>query len=178
MTDLRSGILAEFDAGGPMAAAARRLHEDGFRVVGFTPYEVPGLADALGAGRTRLPRITLCAALAGALFAYAVQWYTNAFDYPLPVGGRPPHAALAFVPIVFETAVLFACCTGFVALFLLLGLPRLRHPVSEIDGFERASVDRFWVGVSRDDPRFDAERIAALLDACGPIRIVTVEPRP
>ncbi len=37
------------------------------------------------------------------------------------------------------------------------GLPRLYHPIFEVDGFERASVDRFWLGVDASDPRFDDE---------------------
>jgi hypothetical protein len=53
-------------------------------------------------------------------------------------------------------------------------MPRYWHPVSEIEGFERATVDRFWVGVSRDDPRYDQDQIARTLASEGPLRIVTL----
>ena len=178
MRDLRAGILAEFEASEPMAEVARQLHADGFsRVVTFTPYPIRGLPEALGMGRTRLPLITLVAGLTGAVFAYWLQWYTNAVNYPLDVGGRPPHAIPAFVLITFETTVLFAACAGFVSLFFLLGLPRLWHPVSEIDGFERATIDRFWVGVPSDDPAFDEDRVSRTLEAAGPLRVVHLEAR-
>jgi hypothetical protein len=176
MKSVRAGILAEFDASEPMAAAATRLRAEGFEsIVTFTPYEIPGLAETLGMGRTLLPRITLIGGLTGAAFAYWLQWYTAAVSYPLNAGARPAHAPLAFLLITFETTVLFASCAGFFGVFFLLGMPQLWHPVSEIEGFERSTIDRFWVGVSRDDPRFDAERITRAIAAECPLRIVTLE---
>jgi Protein of unknown function (DUF3341) len=98
-----------------------------------------------------------------------VQWWCNAYDYPLDVGGRPLHSAPAFIPITFESAVLAASLTGFFAMIVLSGLPRLHHPVFGIDGFERASVDRFWIGVERADPCFD-ETVREELSAAGALR--------
>jgi hypothetical protein len=159
-----------------MAAAAERLYQQGFRsVITFTPYEIPHLAEKIGLGRTKLPLITLIAGLAGAVFAYWLQWYTAVVSYPLDAGARPAHAAPAFILITFETTVLFASCAGFFGLFFLLGMPRLWHPVSEIEGFERATVDRFWVGVPLDDPQFDAERVTRVIADQRPLRIVRVE---
>ena len=42
-------------------------------------------------------------------------------------------------------------------------------PIFEVDGFERASVDRFWIGVDASDPRFD-ERVGEVLEASGALR--------
>jgi hypothetical protein len=177
MTDIEAGVLGEFDVGERMAAAARRLVDAGYdRIVTFSPFQIPHLDRTLRVGRTRLPFISLCAGLAGAAFAYWLQWYTAAVSYPLNAGGRPAHAAPAFILITFETAVLMASCMGFFAIFYLLGMPRYWHPVSEIEGFERATVDRFWVGVSRDDPRYDEQEIARTLEDEHPLRIVTLEP--
>ena len=39
----------------------------------------------------------------------------------------------------------------------------------EVNGFERASVDRFWIGVEADDPRFD-DRVREELEAAGALR--------
>ena len=91
-------------------------------------------------------------ALAGGAGAYFIQWYLNAYDYPLNVGGRPPHAAPAFVPITFETTVLVAALSGFVIFLALSRLLRLYHPVFEVEGFERASIDQFWLGIDARDP--------------------------
>lgn len=107
----------------------------------------------------------LVAALTGGGLGYLVQWWCNAVDFPIDVGSRPLDSAPAFIPITFESAVLAASVVGFVALLGTCGLPRLSHPLFEVEGFDRASVDRFWIGVDADDPRFDdgvAERLASL----------------
>jgi hypothetical protein len=161
-------VLAEFDSADLLARADARLRSLGYRRIhSFSPYpvdvEAPGdlerLDDAApGSARapvTRVPRRMLVGGIAGAALGYFVQWWCNARDYPLDVGGRPLHAAPAFVPIAFESAILAASLTGFVALVRIAGLPRLHHPICEIPDFERAAVDRFWLGVERSDPRFD-----------------------
>ena len=40
-------------------------------------------------------------------------------------------------------------------LFVMLRLPRLAHPVFDVEGFERASIDRFYAAVDQLDPKFD-----------------------
>jgi len=58
-----------------------------------------------------------------------------------------------------------------------LRLPSLWHPVFEVDGFERASADRFWVQVGRDDPLFERQRTTADLASLGAIRVAPVPER-
>jgi hypothetical protein len=175
MKRLENALLAEFDSAEPMITAAERLHDDGLHVTTFSPHEIPHLAKKLGRGRTKLPMVVLIAGISGAAFAYWLQWYTVAVNYPLIVGARPPHSVPPFILITFETTVLLASCVGFVALFISLGLPRLWEPVAEIDGFERSTIDRFWVAVSRDDPHFDERRVGEALNACDPLRVVRLE---
>jgi hypothetical protein len=104
-----------------------------------------------------------------------VQWWCNAHNYPINVGGRPLNSAPAFIPITFESAVLAASLVGFFAMLALCGLPRLSHPVFEIAGFDRASVDRFWVGIDDSDPRFD-EAVIGDLSRLGALRCERVVP--
>ncbi|MGE0449393.1 MAG: DUF3341 domain-containing protein [Vicinamibacterales bacterium] len=178
MRDVRTGVLGEFETPRRMTEAAVHLYDAGFRsVVTYTPYEVPGLAERIGLGRTRVPAVMLIAGIAGAVFGYWLQWHTSVIAYPLNVGGRPMHAAPAFLVITFESSVLCAACAGFIGFFLFTGLPRLWHPLSEIAGFERATIDRFWVGVPLDDPRSDGDRVSQALAVYEPLRIVTVELR-
>lgn len=172
-SELRVGVLAEFDSADAMVDAVRRLRADGWRAVdAFAPWDVGGLDDALALPR---PRLTLVAAAAGALgaaLAYWVQWYTNAVAYPLNAGGRPPHAVPAFIPSTFETMGLFAAVAVVLALLVALRLPRLGHPLFTVGGFEAASVDRYWVGLDADDPRFDPTSATAALRALQPRRVV------
>src|SRR5207302_504351 len=46
--------------------------------------------------------------VAGAVTAYAVQWFANVHSYALNIGGRPSHAVLAFMYPTLEGAMLFA----------------------------------------------------------------------
>jgi hypothetical protein len=157
-----SGVLAEFASEDAVVAAWEELARAGYvRVTTFTPYAVRRLVGP--PTTTPVLWIMLAAALFGGAGGYALQWWCNARAYPLDVGGRPLHSAIAFIPITFESAVLAASVTGFLAMLVACGLPHLSHPVFEIDGFERASVDRFWIGVYDTDPRFDDGVSEALL---------------
>ena len=89
----------------------------------------------------------MASAALGCAVAFAILWWTSAYDYPLDVGGRPLNSPPADVPILFETTVLFGSLTAFLAVLFLSGLPRLHRPVFEVEGIESASIDRFWIGV-------------------------------
>ena len=67
--------------------------------------------------------------------------------------------------------VLFAGVAAFVLFFWTCRLPRLAHPLFRVAGFESASVDRFWLGVSADDARFDVDRTESELRRLGATRI-------
>jgi hypothetical protein len=118
----------------------------------------------------------LGAALAGGGGAYLLQWWINVFAHPLDVGGRPDHAAPAFVPITFEMAVLIGAASAVIAAVVLGGMPRLWDPVFEVDGFERATRDRFWLAVADGDPALDHDRDTAALEAAGALRVVWLDP--
>ena len=173
----RPGLIAAFDSAEAAIAAAQQLRADGLRRIElFLPYDVEGASEALEVPRPRtLTRAVLGGGLFGAATGYAIQWYTTVISYPLDVGGRPLHSAPAFVPITFETAVLFGAFAAFFGFFLLARLPRLWQPVFEVPGFERATRDGFWLAVDPSDPRFDPERLRAALVDAGAVRIEALE---
>jgi hypothetical protein len=172
---MKRGLIAEYRCPEALIDSARRLRELGYRDLdAFTPYPVPELDEALQLRRSIVPPIVLVAALCGGGGAYFLQWWMNAYNYPIDVGGRPPHSALAFVPITFEMTVLFAGVAAFVAVFVLGRLTALDHPLFDAAGFDSATVDGFWLGVDSADPRFDHERTAADLAATAPARVEEV----
>ncbi len=165
---MRSGLLAEFDSPDALVRAHDRLRAAGYtRISSWTPYPVRDIVKR--SPESRVPWIMLGAGALGAASGYWVEWWCNARDYPIDVGGRPLDSIPAFIPIAFESGVLAASLAGFLAMLVSCGLPRLHHPMFEVDGFERASVDRFWLGVDRADPCFD-ESVSDALEGAGALR--------
>jgi hypothetical protein len=139
-------VVIEMDSADGIVAAAARLRELGYSSLeAYTPFPIPELDEVLEVPRTKLPWLVLFAGGSGTLFAFLVIWWTNGFDYPIDVGGRPLNSFPTDIPIMFETTVLLASLTAFGAALVLSGLPRLHHRLFEIDGFERTTVDRFWI---------------------------------
>ncbi len=174
---MEAGILAELETPEALIAAARALRARGYRrIEAFTPYPVKGLDAALGQGRSRLSWLILGFGLLGAGAAYLIQLACN-LDYPLDVGGRPLHSAPAFIPITFEMGVLGAALSGVLGFFLWARLPRLHSPLFDVPGFERASLDRFWIGVDERDAGFNPDRVERDLKAFGPLRVARARGR-
>lgn len=172
----RAGVLAEFGTPEEMLAALDELRGAGFsRLDTFTPYPVEGVEERLGLRRSTIPRWAFAAGLTGAALAFLVQWWTNAVDYPINVGGRPLFSGPAWVPITFETTVLCAALATCFALGLKARLTTLWHPVFEVPGFESAQVDRFWVIVGTEDARHRRDAAVAELRRLGAHRVVAVE---
>jgi hypothetical protein len=175
---MRTGLVAEFRTPEEMLHALRGLRARGYTELdAFTPYPVKGAAEALGLGRSKLNWIVFALGISGAGSAYLLEWYCNAYDYPINVGGRPLHSAPAFIPISFEMGVLAAALGGLFLFFLSAGLPELSSPVFDVEGFERASIDRFWAFVDERDPSFYPERAERDLNELGALRVASAGAR-
>lgn len=165
-------LLAEFRTPEQLLEAARQAREAGFRRIdGASPYPVEGLAEALGFRDSRVPLLTLAGGVFGALLGYGMQVFTNR-DFPLNVGGRPLVAPPAFTLITFELMVLFAVLAGIIGMLALNRLPRLNHPLFEVETFRLDAPDAFFLIVFADDPRFDRAR--RFLEGLDPVRIDAV----
>lgn len=174
-----AGLMAEFESTHALVAAARAARDAGLtRVEAYTPFPVPEVEEAMRLPRSPISRFVFAAGVTGALFAYGLQYWIAAVNYPIDVGGTPAHAGPAFIPITFELTVLFGSITAFACLFAFTGLPRLWHPVFEVPGFESATIDRFWLGVDGRDPKFHAATTQRLLVDAGALRVVPLEPPP
>ena len=100
--------------------------------------------------------------------------YTN-FDYPINVGGRPLYALSAFMVVCFELTILFAALAPAIGMLALNGLPRLNHPVFDVEKFHRASRDRFFLCVLASDEKFDPQRTRQYLRAFKPLSVELVK---
>lgn len=168
----RYGLMAEYAAAEQLVAAAGAAHRHGYRRLdGYSPFPVPGLAEALGRRSTPVPWIMLGGGCFGGAAGYLLQWWTSAVDYPLNVGGRPLHSWPAFIPITFELIVLCAVLAGVAGLLLLNGLPQPWHPVFNVPAFRAASRDGFFLCIEAEDAAFDPEATLGFLQQTGPVEI-------
>jgi hypothetical protein len=170
------GLIAEFDNPSDAIAAARRVHEEGYkRIDAFSPYPVEELSEAIGVHRTPMSLIVLIGGLLGGTLGFLMQYYIAVIDYPINVAGKPLYSWPAFIPVTFECTVLGASLFAVFGMLALNGLPEPYHPVFNAPNFALASRDRFFVLVESADPKFDRDRTAEFLRSLGPREVTDVE---
>lgn len=170
------GLMAEFAEPHEIVAAADRAREAGYRVMdAYTPFPIERLAEALGhRSRGRLPKIVLAGGIVGCVGGYLLQYWTSVHVYPMNVAGKPFHSWPAFIPVTFETTVLFAATAAVVGMLMLNGLPRPYHPVFNVPQFGMATRNRFFLCIETGDPKFDREGTRKFLESLRPIGVYDV----
>ncbi len=170
---MAEALWAAFDTPDGLAEATRALRDRRVPFDVFAPYAVNEVVRELperehfGPMRTGwqvLPWVALVAGLLGGLAGYLIQWFANSWAYPQNAGGRPANAVPAFVFNTFESIVLIGSGAVFLALLVVLKLPRLWNPLEAIDGYDRVTDDRFGVLVE-GPPLSDVERLLRGLGA-------------
>jgi hypothetical protein len=170
------GLMAEFASADDLLAAAKRVHEAGYKhAEAYSPFHVDGLAEALGFWRNRVPFFTFLGGLFGGVGGFYLQWYSAVVDYPVNIAGRPLDSWPMFVPVTFEMAVLGAAFAAVISMFAASGLPKLRHPLFAAPEFDLATRNRFFLCLRSDDAAFDVHRSRELLESLHPMRCVEVK---
>ena len=169
------GLMAEFASADALLAAAKRARGAGYaRIEAYSPFPVEGMAEAIGYEKTHVPLATLIGGIVGGLGGFFLQWYSAVIDYPENIGGRPLNSWPEFIPVTFETTVLFAAFTAVIAMLVANGLPRLRHPVFDVREFDFATRNRFFLCLRSDDRRFEPEPARRFLETLEPMRVMEV----
>lgn len=170
------GLIAEFATPDAVILAARKAHEAGYRRMdAYSPLPVHGLAEAMGVRRTRVPFVVLVGALCGAVFGYGLQYYMTALAYVHNIGGRPIHSWPSYIPVTFETTVLFASLSAVVGMLVMNGLPQPYHPVFNHPRFAaEASTDRFFLCIEAHDLNFSLDETAQFLRTLDPVDVAEV----
>ena len=171
------GLIAEFDNPEALVGTAHRAFAEGFRKMdAYSPFPVEGLAEALGFHRTRVPLIVLTGGILGCLGGFFLQYWLAVIDYPINVGGRPLNSWPSFIPVTFELTILIAALSAFFGVLALNGLPMPYHPVFNVERFELASRNRFFLLIEAADPRFDSAGTRRFLENIGSHGVYEVEP--
>ena len=148
--DTHLGLLLEFADERALTAAAAR-----------------GLDAAMGIRQSRLPLFVIGGGFAGVGAGLLLQWWAVTIAYPYILSGKPFFALPAFIPVMFELAILFGALAAVFGMFFLNRLPKFYHPVFNSPGFRRATQDRFFIHLDAADPLYDADKTRAFAESLG-----------
>lgn len=170
------GLMAEFDDPEVLLHATQTTYDAGYRKMdAYTPFPVHGMEDALGLKRTRLPILVLLGGIFGGLAGHGLQYWASVINYPYNIAGRPLNTWPMFMPVTFETTVLFAAFAGVFGMLALNGLPQLYHPVFNTPSFELASRNQFYLCIESDDPKFNLDETRGFLESVHSRKVSEVE---
>jgi len=170
------GLMAEFNTPGDLLRAGEKLRAEGYQKwEAFTPFPIHGLDKIMGYRNSLVGWV----ALGGGAFMFLnivfLIWFSNAFDYPLIVGGKPMFS----VPMTFVPAYIMMIMGGaggaLIGMVALNQLPRLHHPLLFKKRFESVSRDKFVIVIGANDQKFCATETKNLLAALGGANIEIVE---
>jgi Protein of unknown function (DUF3341) len=162
---LRNFVIATFSDADKLLKAVRKVRDHHLSVYDvYAPYPIHGLDEAMGLRRSRIPWVTLIVGFFGLMTALVFQFYTNVFDWPLNVGGKPDNSTLAFVPICFELTVLLGGLATFAALLVRASLYPGKREQLPIEG---VTNDTFALVLRKKDAAFDVRSVCELLDQSG-----------
>jgi hypothetical protein len=89
--------------------AVKKVRTAGYKIHDvYTPYAVHGLDQALGLRETSLHTAGFIYGISGTATALGFISWIFTSDWPLNIGGKPHFALPAWIPIIFETTVLFS----------------------------------------------------------------------
>ncbi len=170
-------LLAEFADSTRLLDAARRARRARYRLVdAFTPFPVEGMHELLDHRKSRIRFAMFLGGIIMAAIAYGTEYYSAVIGYPYNSGGRPFDAWPAFMLVPFATGILIAAIAGFAAFLIECGLPHLHDPLFAVQGFERASQDRFVLAVVRPDGDDEVRHVQELFSGAGATAIRELEP--
>lgn len=172
------GLLAEYGSAQALLDAAHRAHAAGYRRIdAFTPFPIEALSEVVcDHHKSKVPLICLGGGIAGALAGWGLTFWTSTVAYPMNIGGKPFNSWPAFIPVIFETTVLFAAFSAGLGMLALNGFPEPYHPVFNVERFrDKASRDGFFLCLEARDPKFDREQSRRFLEESGATGVHDVE---
>jgi hypothetical protein len=176
MSEKIYGLMAEFDSPGEVLAAAKKIRSAGFRHWDvFSPFPIHGIDQVMGYKNSLVGWFSLVMGGGAFLSGFALIWFSNAFDYPLLVGGKPMFSMpMTFVPS-YILLIMGGAIGALVGMMAMNQLPRLHHPLLKKARFALASRDKFIIVIGSNDPKFGVEDTKKWLETLGGAHVEIVE---
>ena len=170
------GIIAEFDMPAATMRAAEIIRDAGFKKWDvFTPYPMHGLDKAMGMKSSKVGWFSFIGGVTGFTLGNLMIWWMNAFDYAIPIGGKPMYSPFGAFPPSYELTILLGSFGALLGMLFLNRLPRLHHPLLKHRRFALASHDKFFVVIETADPKYSETETRKLLESAGSRQIEVVE---
>lgn len=168
--------MAEFDSPAAILTAAKQVRAAGYRRWDiFTPFPIHGIDKVMGLKNSLVGWFSLAMGGGAFLSGMGLLWFTNAFDYPLIVGGKPMYSIpMSFVPS-YILMVMGGAIGALVGMLALNQLPRLHHPLFKSERFALVSRDKFLLVIGANDDQFSTVETRKLLESIGGKQIELVE---
>lgn len=160
-------VLALFLDPHTLLDAIRAIRAKGYRgLEAYTPYAVHGIDQALGLKISWMPRVTKTMFFVGATLGFTFEAWTMAWAWPLNVGGKPFISVPAYMPVTFESGILIAGISTFLAVF---AAGKLRPAPNFVPLDPRLTNDRFGLYVPVRP--YEAGNVQTLLQELGAVEV-------
>lgn len=117
---IKKFVVGVFEEEAALFNAVRRVRKSGYRLHDvYTPFPIHGLDREMGLRDTSIHTAGFIYAITGTTLALGFMTWIFTKDWPLNIGGKPHFALPAWIPIMFETTVLFSA-VGMVITFCYL----------------------------------------------------------
>lgn len=117
---IRKFAVGVFEEEGALFSAIKRVRKSGYKLHDvYTPFPIHGLDREMGLRDTSIHTAGFIYGLTGTTVALSFMTWVFTKDWPLNIGGKPHFALPAWIPIMFETTVLFSA-VGMVLTFCYL----------------------------------------------------------
>ncbi|HEX6333605.1 MAG TPA: DUF3341 domain-containing protein [Flavisolibacter sp.] len=168
---IKKFVVATFDDEAVLFPAVKAVRKGGYKIHDvYTPMPIHGLDAAMGLRDTSLHTAGFIYGITGTATALGFISWALAYDWPLNFGGKPFFSLPAWIPIIFELTVLFAC-VGMVLTFCYLCQ---MAPFVKKDHFHpRATDDLFVMAVECTSKTNEAEA-TQFLQGLGALEVTTM----
>jgi hypothetical protein len=146
---------------------ARRLGYDNLDA--YSPFPIHGIEAALGIKKSWVPSMAKTFLLIGAFTGFMFQAWVSAEGWVLDVGGKPLISWPAFIPVTFESSVMFSGWATIISVLISCGLKPAGHKFID-RGF---TDDKLALVIPADEDRENS--IVEFLKNSGSYEVIKIE---